>query len=146
MTLNVHPDNLDFARGLADIVQSFGWRSYTIAYESYTGKSITKLISINPSNELFFATELQQLQDILQIGERDSNPTTMFQLADDFDYKPMLKSIKMSTDNCLILHCSTEKIVEVLKQAKELKMLGEYQVFGMEALKTPLYPFIQIRL
>ncbi|KAL9925587.1 glutamate receptor ionotropic, kainate 2 isoform X1 [Glossina fuscipes] len=116
MTLNVHPDNLDLTRGLADIVQSFGWRSYTIAYESYT--------------------ELQQLQDILQIGERNSNPTTMFQLADDFDYKPMLKSIKMSTDNCLILHCSTEKIVEVLKQAKELKMLGEYQSIFIPNLDT----------
>uniref|UniRef100_A0A1A9WRZ3 Uncharacterized protein n=1 Tax=Glossina brevipalpis TaxID=37001 RepID=A0A1A9WRZ3_9MUSC len=35
----------------------------------------------------------------------------------------------MSTDdNCLILHCSTDKIVEVLKQAKELNiMLREYQ-------------------
>lgn len=38
MTLNMHPDNLLLARGFAEIVQSFGWRSYTIIYESERGK------------------------------------------------------------------------------------------------------------
>jgi len=41
MTINVHPDNLLLARGFAEIVQSFGWRSFTIIYESEKGKGIT---------------------------------------------------------------------------------------------------------
>ncbi|EDX05722.1 GD24310 [Drosophila simulans] len=60
MTLNVHPDNLLLSQGLAEIVQSFAWRSFTVVYE--TDK------------------ELQQLQDILQVGEPSSNPTTVKQL------------------------------------------------------------------
>lgn len=38
MTLNMHPDNLLLARGYAEIVQSFGWRSFTIVYESERGR------------------------------------------------------------------------------------------------------------
>jgi len=38
MTLNVHPDNLLLSQGLAEIVQSFGWRSFTVVYESDRGK------------------------------------------------------------------------------------------------------------
>lgn len=37
MSLNLYPDNLQFARGIAEIVQSFGWRSFTIVYESEKG-------------------------------------------------------------------------------------------------------------
>ncbi|XP_037961199.1 glutamate receptor ionotropic, kainate 2 [Teleopsis dalmanni] len=107
MTLNVYPDNLQFARGIAEIVQSFGWRSFTVVYES--------------------ENELQQLQDVLQISEPDGNPITILQLGTDLDYRPFLKSIKLSTDSCLILHVSIEKILNILRQANELKMLGEYQ-------------------
>lgn len=64
----------------------------------------------------------------MQIGDPTSNPTTVKQLPDDTDYRPFLKSIKTSTDNCMILHCSLEKIPEILNQANDLKMLGEYQV------------------
>lgn len=65
---------------------------------------------------------------MLQIAEPDSHPTTMIQMGEDTDYRPFLKGIKMSTDNCLILHCSVDKIMSILRQANELKMLGEYQV------------------
>ncbi|XP_033155352.1 glutamate receptor ionotropic, kainate 1 isoform X6 [Drosophila mauritiana] len=107
MTLNVHPDNLLLSQGLAEIVQSFAWRSFTVVYE--TDK------------------ELQQLQDILQVGEPSSNPTTVKQLGPDDDHRPFLKEIKLSTDNCLILHCAPDNLLKILQQANELKMLGEYQ-------------------
>lgn len=82
----------------------------------------------------FIAIELQQLQDVLQIAEPNSHPTTMIQLGDNPDYRPFLKGIKMSTDNCLILHCSVDKVLSVLQQANELKMLGEYQVHSSNEL------------
>uniref|UniRef100_A0A1I8NF09 Cilia- and flagella-associated protein 299 n=1 Tax=Musca domestica TaxID=7370 RepID=A0A1I8NF09_MUSDO len=66
MSLNLHPYNLQFSQGLSETVQSFGWRSFTVVYES--------------------EKELQQIQDILQIGEPSSNPTTVKQLPDDSDY------------------------------------------------------------
>ncbi|KRF81168.1 glutamate receptor ionotropic, kainate 2 isoform X2 [Drosophila virilis] len=116
MTLNVHPDNLLLARAFAEIVQSFGWRSYTIIYES--------------------EKELQQLQDVLQIGDPSSNPTTIRQLGPDDDHRPFLKEIKLSTDNCLILHCGPENLLRILEQANELKMLGEYQSVFIPLLDT----------
>ncbi|XP_070133341.1 glutamate receptor ionotropic, kainate 2 [Drosophila bipectinata] len=121
MTLNVHPDNLLLSRGFAEIVQSFGWRSFTVAYES--------------------DKELQQLQDILQIGEPTSYPTTVKQLATDGDHRPFLKEIKLSTDNCLILHCSPENLLGILQQANELKMLGEYQSVFIPVLDTHTIDF-----
>ncbi|XP_017064350.1 glutamate receptor ionotropic, kainate 2 [Drosophila eugracilis] len=116
MTLNVHPDNLLLSQGLAEIVQSFGWRSFTVVYES--------------------DKELQQLQDILQFGEPSSNPTTVKQLGSDDDHRPFLKEIKLSTDNCLILHCSPDNLLKILQQANELKMLGEYQSVFIPQLDT----------
>lgn len=77
----------------------------------------------------FYSSELLQLQDVLQIGEPNSNPTTVMQLPSDTnDYRPFIKGIKTSTDNCVVLHCSLDKVLAILKQANGLKMLGEYQV------------------
>lgn len=90
----------------------------------YTYAIDLSFISVNST----FLSELQQLQDILQIGDPDSNPTTIRQLGPDDDHRPFLKEIKLSTDNCLILHCSPENLLNILEQANELKMLGEYQV------------------
>lgn len=47
MTLNLYPDNLQFARGIAEIVQSFGWRSFTIVYETEKGLSSHTPFKIN---------------------------------------------------------------------------------------------------
>ncbi|XP_068150954.1 glutamate receptor ionotropic, kainate 2 [Drosophila tropicalis] len=121
MTLNIHPDNLLLSQGFAEIVQSFGWRSFTIIYES--------------------DKELQQLQDILRLGEPSKNPTTIKQLGPDEDYRPFLKEIKLSTDNCLILHCAPENLFNILQQANELKMLGEYQSVFIPVLDTHTMEF-----
>lgn len=37
MSLNVHPYNLLLSQGLAELVQNFGWRSFTLVYESQKG-------------------------------------------------------------------------------------------------------------
>lgn len=128
MTLNVHPNNVLLSRGLAEILQSFGWRSYTVIYETERGNLNDRLRYFLNSISNKFHLELQQLQDILQVGEPTNNPTTVRQLTEGPDFRPFLKNIKLSTDNCIVLHCSTENVVSILKQANELKMLGEYQV------------------
>ncbi|XP_053961746.1 glutamate receptor ionotropic, kainate 2 [Anastrepha ludens] len=124
MTLNVHPNNILLSRGMAEILQSFNWRSYTIVYET--------------------EKELQQLQDVLQVGEPENNPTTLRQLGEGPDYRPFLKNIKLSSDNCMILHCATENILSVLRQADELKMLGEYQSVFITALDTHTQDFKEL--
>lgn len=37
MSINLYPYNVLFSRGLAETVQSFGWRSFTIVYETEKG-------------------------------------------------------------------------------------------------------------
>lgn len=69
-----------------------------------------------------------QLQDVLQINEPWDNPTTIRELGPGPDHRPFLKAIKHSSDNCLLLHCSIDNVMNILRQADELKMLGEYQV------------------
>ncbi|XP_067620605.1 glutamate receptor ionotropic, kainate 2 [Eurosta solidaginis] len=124
MTLNVHPNNILLSRGMAEILQSFGWRSYTIVYET--------------------ERELQQLQDVLQVGEPSNNPTTLRQLGEGPDFRPFLKSIKLSSDNCIILHCKTDNVMSILKQANELKMLGEYQSVFISVLDTHTLDFNEL--
>ncbi|XP_055903176.1 glutamate receptor ionotropic, kainate 2 [Eupeodes corollae] len=121
MTLNVHPDNLVLARAMADIVAGLQWRSYTIIYET--------------------ERELMQLQDVIQIHDPKSNPTTIRQLSEGPDYRPFLKSIKLEGDACIVLHCSPENIMHILKQADELKMLGEYQSVFIPSLDTHTLDF-----
>nr|QKN21291.1 glutamate receptor ionotropic kainate 2 [Bactrocera dorsalis] len=124
MTLNVHPNNILLSRGLAEILQSFSWRSYTIVYET--------------------ERELQQLQDVLQVGEPSSNPTTVRQLTEGPDFRPFLKNIKLSTDSCIVLHCSTDNVMKILKQANELRMLGEYQSVFITVLDTHTLDFQEL--
>jgi len=72
----------------------------------------------------------------LQVGEPSSNPTTVKQLGPGDDHRPFLKEIKLSTDNCLILHCAPDNLLKILQQANELKMLGEYQVRILQMSKS----------
>lgn len=69
-----------------------------------------------------------RLKDILQIHGPQDSPITVRQLGADPDYRPLLKEIQSSGENNIVLDCEPEKILDVLRQAKEVKMLEDYQV------------------
>ena len=70
-----------------------------------------------------------RLKDILQIHGPQDSPITVRQLeADCEDYRPLLKEIQSSGENNIVLDCEPEKILQILNQAKEVKMLEDYQV------------------
>lgn len=71
---------------------------------------------------------LMRLKDILQIHGPNDFPITVRQLGDDGDYRPLLKEIKTSGENNIVLDCEPEKILDILRQAKEVNMLEDYQV------------------
>lgn len=58
----------------------------------------------------------------------EDNPVTIRQLPIGDDYLPLLKEIKVSMENRIIIDCTPEKVVELLKQATLVKMLEDYQV------------------
>lgn len=69
-----------------------------------------------------------QLQDVLQLHSPGNLPIGLRRLGEGPDYRPLLKDVKASNEHVFILHCSSEKILDVMRQANELKMLGEYEV------------------
>lgn len=69
-----------------------------------------------------------RLKDVLQLHGPQDSPITVRQLGEDPDYRPLLKEISSSGENNIVLECEPDKILDVLRQAKEVKMLEEYQV------------------
>lgn len=86
---------------------------------------------LQPYLDYFFEstiTALMRLKDILQIHNPEDSPITVRQLGEDPDYRPLLKEIQSSGENNIVLDCDPDKILEILRQAKEVKMLEDYQV------------------
>lgn len=77
---------------------------------------------------IFCFVGLERLQDVLQINEPNDYPVTVRQLGPDDNYQPLLKQIEMAGENHIILDCSPEKVMNILKQAIGVKMMEEYQV------------------
>lgn len=107
-TRNFFPENELFARALAQVIVDYEWDSFTLIYENNNS--------------------LEQLQDVLQIHESTDKPVTVRQLGLTDDYKPLLKEIKVSGESRIVINCNPEKVLKLLQQAAEVKMLEEYQV------------------
>lgn len=107
-TRNFFPDHNLFNRALAQIIADYEWDGFTLIYET--------------------DDSLERLQDVLQIHGPDDNPVTVRQLSPNGDYKPLLKDIQLSGESYIILDCSPDKVMEILRQATTVKMMEEYQV------------------
>ena len=107
-----------------DLVKSWGWRSFTIIYETNEG--------------------LVRLQELLKAYGSSDFPTTVRQLTDSGDFRPLLKQIKNSAEAHIILDCNTEKIYEVLKQAQQIGMMSDYHSYLITSLvyEFSLYIFV----
>lgn len=108
MTLNVYPDNEKLSEALAALIVDYSWKSFTIIYE--TDES------------------LMRLKDVLQIHNPDDSPITVRQIGADPDYRPLLKEIEKSGETHIVLDIHVDKIIPLLMQAQEVKLLEEYQV------------------
>lgn len=105
-------------KAYVDIVESWGWKSFTIIYETNDG--------------------LLRLQELLKANRRSKHPTTVRQLPDTNDYRPLLKQIKNSGVAHIVLDCSTEKIYDVLKQSQQIGMMSDYHSYLITSLVSIL--------
>ncbi|XP_031625101.1 glutamate receptor ionotropic, kainate 2 [Contarinia nasturtii] len=112
--VNLYPHPSVLSRALYDIVEFWGWKHFTIIYES------------NDS--------LLRLQELLKAQRRTEYPTTIRQLPDTNDYRPLLKQIKNSGVAHIVLACSTEKIYNVLKQSQQIGMMSDYHSYLITSL------------
>ena len=125
MTINIYPDTEVLSHAFAELIVDYDWKSYTIIYEN---------------NE-----NLMKLKDVLQIhGPRD-HPRTVRKLPTTSDFRPFLKEIMASGESNIVLDISADKIVNLLRQANEVKMLDEYQSFIITSLDTHVIDFEELK-
>ncbi|XP_061498393.1 glutamate receptor ionotropic, kainate 2 isoform X2 [Anopheles gambiae] len=125
MTINLYPEADVLSRALADLIVDYSWKSFTIIYDSDEG--------------------LMRLKDILQIHGPADAPITVRQIDDDPDYRPLLKDIQSSGESHIILEIRPDRILELLRQAKEVKMLEEYQSYIITSLDAHTIDFEELR-
>ncbi|XP_059618967.1 glutamate receptor ionotropic, kainate 2-like [Phlebotomus argentipes] len=125
MTLNVYPDSNVLSRALADLLVDYSWKSFTIIYETDEG--------------------LMRLKDVLQIHGPQDSPITVRQLGEDPDYRPLLKEIQTSGENNIVLDCEPDKILDILRQAREVKLLEDYQSYVITSLNTHTIDFEELK-
>lgn len=106
-TRNFFPSPNAFSRALADLIEDYDWKSFTIIYEDSYG--------------------LMKLHDILQLHNTADSPIMVRRIADGDDQLPMLKEIAKYGETRIILDCSLDRVIPILEQAKRVKLLEEYQ-------------------
>ncbi|XP_055710635.1 glutamate receptor ionotropic, kainate 2 isoform X2 [Phlebotomus papatasi] len=112
--VNLYPHPSMLSKAFVDIVRAWGWKSFTIIYETNEG--------------------LVRLQELLKAHGPNELPITVRQLSDSGDYRPLLKQIKNSAESHIVLDCSTDKIYEVLKQAQQIGMMSDYHSYLITSL------------
>lgn len=85
------------------------WQSFTLIYDE--------------------DASLIYLQEILKLHKADGPPITLRQLDPNNDHRPLLKEIQAAGETHIILHCEPERLMDFLHQAKEVKMMEEYQSY-----------------
>ncbi|RZB39423.1 Lig chan, ANF receptor and/or SBP bac 3 domain containing protein, partial [Asbolus verrucosus] len=106
-TVNFFPKTELLVKGIGEIVRQLQWRTFYILYEN--------------------ADSLIRLQDVLKLQEFNANSKQntiiVKHLGSGPDYRPVLKDLRNITDQRIVLDCETENILNILEQAKELKLL-----------------------
>ncbi|XP_050080616.1 glutamate receptor ionotropic, kainate 2-like isoform X3 [Anopheles maculipalpis] len=112
--VNLYPHPSTLSKAYVDLVAAWGWKSFTIIYETNEG--------------------LVRMQELLKAHGLSDYPITVRQLSDSGDYRPLLKQIKNSAESHIVLDCSTERIYEVLKQAQQIGMMSDYHSYLITSL------------
>lgn len=67
------------------------------------------------------------------------------QLDDGPDYRPLMKQLQTSGESHIILDVSLDKIVPLLRQASEVKMMEEYQSYIIMSLDAHTLDFEELK-
>lgn len=106
---NLHPSPKSLSKALATLVRENDWKSYTILYENDNG--------------------LLRLEETLkQLNPND--PVVAFKtLGLPENHRSVLKEVKSSGVLHFILDCEVDHIMDILRLAKELKLLSEFHSY-----------------
>lgn len=66
-------------------------------------------------------------------------------MGDGPDYRPLLKQIQTSGESHIVLDVGLDKIITLLRQASEVKMMEEYQSYIIISLDTHTLDFEELK-
>nr|CAD7459250.1 unnamed protein product [Timema tahoe] len=119
--LNMHPDPDAIALALVDVLKFLSWKSFAILYESNEG--------------------LMRLQEVFKSRDKLSAKISVYQLSMDGDHRSLFKDIHDSTQTHILLDCATDNIMNILRQAKEVDMFGDYENYFITSLDAHTLDF-----
>ena len=100
------------------------WQSFAAIYENEIG--------------------LSRLQNTITLKRNKDSSITIRQLGEGPDYRPMLKEIRSLSIYNIIIDVTPHKLIDVLYQAKEVKLLSDYCHFIITYM-VMLFSIILIR-
>ncbi|KAK1127273.1 hypothetical protein K0M31_003817 [Melipona bicolor] len=125
MTINVFPDGDMVSKAIADVVESMKWNTFAAVYEN------------NDS--------LSRIQKALSLQRKRDSVVTIRRLTDGMDYRPVLKELRALSICNVIIDVSPSNVIQVLNQAKEVKLLGDYCNFLVTYLDSTKLPLSEVR-
>lgn len=118
VSLNIHPHPVQLSRAFYDVVYSWGWKSFAILFEADEG--------------------LVHMQQLLKNVDGRRVLILVRQLSPGDDHRPLLKEIKKAVVTKIILDCSTERVNQILTQARNVGMMNQYYSFLVTSLDLHL--------
>ncbi|XP_069680954.1 glutamate receptor ionotropic, kainate 2-like isoform X2 [Periplaneta americana] len=120
--INLHPAEESISKAIVDVVTNFlHWRTFTVLYETEAG--------------------LIRLQDVLKAHGPNDPPITVRQFLPGSDQRQLLKDINASKQYHILLECEADHVIEVLRQAREIGMMGDYHSYFITSLDTHTLDF-----
>ncbi|GLG96202.1 Glutamate receptor 1 [Gryllus bimaculatus] len=110
---------------LADVVRALEWRSYTVLYEDDEA--------------------LSRLQGVLQARDPSQLPIMLRKMDPEGDDRPTLKKMKHNAEMRVVLDCSPQRTVELLRQTRELGMMDVYHSFFLTNLDAHTMDLTEFR-
>ncbi|KAK7863969.1 hypothetical protein R5R35_000081 [Gryllus longicercus] len=124
-TVNLYPDADMLAIALADVARALEWRSYTVLYEDDEA--------------------LSRLQGVLQARDPSQLPIMLRKMDPEGDDRPTLKKMKHNAEMRVVLDCSPQRTVELLRQTRELGMMDVYHSFFLTNLDAHTMDLTEFR-
>lgn len=70
-----------------------------------------------------------KLKDVLGLHEPQDHPIQVVQLDQGDDYRPLLKKIYYTTEPHMVVNVENHRVLNLLQQAREVRMLDEYKSY-----------------
>ncbi|XP_078053651.1 glutamate receptor ionotropic, kainate 2 [Augochlora pura] len=125
MTVNVFPDSDMVGKMLADVVGSMKWGTFAAVYQNNDG--------------------LSRIRQALTLKRGKDTVMTIRRIGDGPDYRPVLKQIRAMSISNVIVDVEPKNIMDVLYQAKEVKLLADYCNFFITYLDSTKLPLSDVR-